>query len=266
MSSKTTVGLYMPARNVARYIGESISSIIAQDMDDWELVVLDDASEDGTFDAAVEAADGRCFVARNSDHCGLIGKMKNEAIGYLRDSKPEFICHVGADDTIPPDCLSSFVAFMRVNPDLVAACSTFECFDNTGRRWMLPHVQALKGFDRNILLKFMNFFPLRFYRREAVEAIGGYSDSLSSAVDYDLALRLDERFPEKLGRFEGKITYLYRQHEGQVSRAARPEQDLNAKTALQAALDRRGTRQEVANDRPPFQLRERDGHFIWGKR
>jgi glycosyltransferase involved in cell wall biosynthesis len=264
MGSKPLVGIFMPVYNVAHYIGDAIQSIMAQDMGNWELVVLDDASEDGTFDAATKAADGRCFVARNGDHCGLIGKMKNEAIGYLRDSEPEFICHVGGDDMITPDCLSSFVAFMKAKPDLAAACSAFDCFDDAGNRWMMPHVVADKGFDSERLMRYMCFYPHRFYRFEALEAIGGYSNTLSSAVDYDLALRLDEKF--KLGRLEGKVTYHYRQHAGQVSRTARPEQDLNAKKALQAALDRRGTGQEVVNDRPPFQLREREGHFIWGKR
>lgn len=261
--SKSLVGIYMPAHNVGKYIGQAIRSIIAQDLDDWSLVVLDDASDDNTFDAAVEASDGRCFITRNGDRCGLIGKLKNETLGLLVD-EPEFICHVGSDDMIPPDCLSSFVAFMRANPDLAAACSTFDCFDDMGKQWMMPHVQNLKGFDRNILLKFMNFFPHRFYRYEAVKAVGGYSNELSSAVDYDLALKLDEKF--KLGRLEGKITYHYRQHPNQVSTAARPEQDLNAKKALQAALDRRRLGQEVVNNAPPFQLREREGHFIWGKR
>ncbi len=263
-----TVGIYMPCRNVVPYIGDAIRSIISQDMDDWELVVLDDASDDGTFDAAVEAADGRCFVSRNGDRCGLIGKLKNETIGYLSDS--EFICHVGSDDLIPPDCLSSFVSFMRANPSLMAACGTFECFDNSGRRWMMPHVQTLKGFDSRILLRFMNFFPHRFYRREAIEAVGGYNQSLSSAVDYDLALRLDETFPGRLGRLEGKITYLYRRHATQVSTAAKAEQDINAKKALQRALDRRHANLVVVNDAPPFVCMavetHDEQHFIWGRK
>jgi len=260
MGSK--IGVYMPGHNVAKYIGEAIQSIIAQDFGDWSLVVLDDASDDGTFEAAQEVIDGRCSLVRNDSRCGLIGRLKNEAIGHLLET--EFICHVGADDTIPLDCLSSYVAFMGANSDIAAACGTFDCFDDTGNKWIFPHVTAAKGFSRETLLRYMNFYPHRFYRRKAVEAVGGYSNELSSAVDYDLALRLDEKF--KLGRLEGKITYHYRQHAAQVSTAARPEQNLNAKKALQDALNRRGLGQEVVNDAPPFQLREREGHFIWGKR
>jgi len=258
---KKSVGIYMPCHNVSKYVGEAIDSLIAQDFQNWHLVVIDDASDDDTFDTAKKASDSRCIVIRKNERCGLIGKLKNEAISILQD--PDFICHVGGDDIIPGDCLSSYLEFMQKNPELVAACGTFDCFDDSGKTWIMPHVMSDRGFDRSKLLKYMCFFPLRFYRFSSFE---GYSNTLSSAVDYDLALRLDEKFPGRMGRLEGKITYHYRQHPGQVSRAARPEQDLNAKIALQSSLDRRGTGQKVTNDRPPFQLGECDGHFLWGKK
>jgi hypothetical protein len=128
---------------------------------------------------------------------------------------------------------------------------------------MMPHVVRDKGFSSERLLRYMCLYPHRFYRRDAVQAVGGYSDELSSAVDYDLALKLDEKF--EIGRIEGKITYNYRQHPTQVSRKDRPEQDLNAKRALQAALDRRGTGQTVMNNAPPFIIDTASpDHFIWG--
>ena len=262
MTGKPIVGIYTPAHNVAKYVKDAIKSVVAQHFRNWNLVVLDDGSDDGTFEAAKQAADGRCLVVRNDKSCGLRGKLKNDTLALLPET--EFVCHVGADDTIPFDCLGAYVDFMRAHPWLAAACGTFDCFDDAGNVWMMPHVEGRTGFDRCTLLKYMNFFPMRFYRRHAVAAVGGYSNELSSAVDYDLALRLDETF--QLGRLDGKITYHYRQHPRQVSTAARREQDLNAKRALQAALDRRGLGQEIANDAPPFRLRECEGHFIWGRK
>jgi hypothetical protein len=135
---------------------------------------------------------------------------------------------------------------------------------------MLPHVQGFKGFDRKILLKFMNFFPLRMYKRQALNEVR-YSYELSSAVDYDLALRLDEKFPGRLGRLDmGKITYHYRQHGEQVSRLARTQQDINAREALQASLNRRQSGLIVTNSRPPFACVPREiaveEHFIWNSK
>jgi alpha-1,6-rhamnosyltransferase len=266
------IGIYMPAHNVAKYISDTIRSIYAQDFDDWEMVVLDDASEDGTFDAAAAALEGmedgrgRTFLSRNGERTRLIGKLKNEAIATLDECAGghKYICHVGADDMITPDCLSSCVRFMEDNPELAAMCSSFECFDDQGKTWMMNHVSGSGEFDRQTLLRYMNFFPMRFYRRDAVRAVGGYSNELSSAVDYDLALRLDEKFPGKLKRLR-RMLYRYRQHPTQVSRKDRPEQDLNAKRALQAALDRRGAGLRVMNDMPPFVVESPSpDHFIWG--
>lgn len=256
------VSIYVPAWNSEKYIGEMIRSVKAQTLEDWEMVILDDKSEDATLEAAEAAADGdsRIRVVRRNEHCGLIGKLKNETIDLLSES--DFLCHVGSEDMIPPDCLESFVRLLDENPQAGAACGTFLAFDDNGRRWMFPHVVKDKGFSSERLLKYMCMYPMRFYRREAVEAVGGYSDELSSAVDYDLALKLDET--TKILRLENKVTYLYRQHVGQVSRRERPQQNLNAKKALQDALKRRGLNMEVLNDAPPFQLEEKSpDHFIW---
>jgi len=256
------VGIYVPAWNAEKYIGEMIASVRNQTFDDWTMVILDDASDDRTVAAAAEAAhgDSRISISSPGTHCGLIGKLKNEAISQLPDT--EFICHVGSEDKISPDCLELFVRFMDAHPDLGAACGSFLAFDDSGKKWMFPHVARDRGFDSERLLRYMCMYPMRFYRRDAVEKVGGYSNELSSSVDYDLALRLDENV--KIGRLEDRVTYFYRQHPQQVSRRARPQQNLNAKKALQDALDRRGLEQTVVNDAPPFRLEDKlPDHFIW---
>jgi hypothetical protein len=86
-----------------------------------------------------------------------------------------------------------------------------------------------------------------------MDIVGGYSNELGSAVDYDLALKLDE--VTTIHRIKDPVTYYYRQHGGQVSSGARTKQDANAKKALQAALTRRGIIGIVENDKPPFKIK-----------
>jgi hypothetical protein len=109
-------------------------------------------------------------------------------------------------------------------------------------------------------------FPLRFYKKSVVEKVGGYSNVLSSAVDFDLALKIDQI--ATIHRIKEPITYYYRQHSNQVSTKARHEQDLNAKKALEDALKRRGINGKVINDKPPFiiEKNKEEEHFIWGKK
>ena len=265
----------MPCFDVAadldkkNYIKCSLASILGQTYEDWELVIVDDCSTDMTVDAINDFTDknlssikGRISVHYNREHSGRIGQLKNEAISKFR-SKHDYICHVGSDDIIPDYCLKTFVDYMDKHPEIGACCGNFTCFDDKGNEWSFPHVANSGDYDSNILLRYMCLFPHRFYRRSVVEEAGGYSDELTSAVDYDLALRLDEI--TKIHRIKKPITYFYRQHSQQVSTRARPEQDANAKKALETALKRRGINGVVENNKMPFKIRNlEEEHFIWG--
>lgn len=270
------VGIYMPCYNSSSYIKQSIESIIQQTFHDWKLVIIDDYSDDDTYDVAMKMKEVLPYIShykfdpnqievyRREEHAGKIGMIKNEAIAKLPDC--DYICHVGSDDFIPNYCLQIFVDFMEANRDIGAACGNFECFDNKGKQWRYPHVENSGEFNPDIMLSYMCMFPMRFYRKETIEAVGGYSNELSSAVDYDLALRISENFTIK--RIKEPITYYYRRHKNQASTKGKPEQDKNAKIALQNTLERRNIKMEVVNNMPPFQLKNKEEkiHKIWGKK
>lgn len=270
------VGIYMPAYNSEKYIGQAIESIKKQTYTNWELIIIDDCSDDFTFNFGLSCIpfmenceflppSDKIQIWKREEHAGKIGVVKNEAIAKLSDDC-DYICHVGSDDMITPNCLEVFVKFMEDNPDIGAACGNFECFDDTGKRWSYPHVANSGEFNPEVMLSYMCMFPTRFYKKETIDAIGGYSNELSSAVDYDLALRISEKF--KIKRIKDPITYMYRRHNNQVSTKGKLEQDLNAKIALQNALKRRDLNMEVVNNAPPFQLKQLENkvHKIWGKK
>lgn len=258
------VGIYAPSYNVKKYIGEMIESIKNQTFEDWELAILDDSSIDASYEEALKYRESRIIVEKNNKHSGKIGYIKNKTTKLFK-GKPDYYASVDADDLIPPETLEIFVNFMDNHPNVGAACGNFICFDDTGNRWSFPHVANSGDFDPDILLKYMNFFPLRFVRREIFEQVGGYDETLTSAIDYDLALRLVDK--TTIRRITEPVSYLYRQHDIQVSTRARPEQDLNAKMALEAALKRRQMDYRIVNNKPPFVIEPNNSrkHFIWGK-
>lgn len=259
----TKIGIYAPTYNTAEHVGEMIESIKAQTFQDWKLAIIDDGSSDNSYEAALKAADGdeRIIVRKKDKHDGRIGRIKNETISLLGEVK--YLASVDSDDIIPPKTLEIFAKFLDDNPDIGAACGNFICFDKDGNKWTFPHVANSGEFNKDILLKYMCYFPLRFYRKTYYDQIGGYDNELTSAIDYDLALKLSEVC--KIKRIKDPISYYYRQHSIQVSTRARPEQDQNAKTALERALKRRGLNMKVVNNSPPFQLQEEE-HFIWGQK
>ncbi|MFA5048798.1 MAG: glycosyltransferase [Patescibacteria group bacterium] len=257
------VGIFMPCYNVEKYINKSIESIKNQTYINWELVIIDDGSYDNTYKKALFYSSENIKVFRHNGHDGRIGKIKNEAISKFSKNY-EYICHLGSDDLMPSYCLKMFVDFMDKNPDIGVCCGNFLCFNDEGKTWALPHVANSGEYDSNLLLKYMCLFPMRFYRRSIVLKVGGYSNELTSAVDYDLALKVDEI--TKIHRIKDPISYYYRQHPHQVSTKARPEQDINAKKALEETLKRRGIDGFVKNDAPPFIIEtKQQQHYIWGK-
>lgn len=257
-----SVGIYMPCFETEKYIEQSIQSIRKQNFENWELIILDDGSTDKTYEKALLLSSDNIKVFKRDSHIGRIGQIKNEAISKFSKSH-EYICHVGSDDVIPPYCLKTFVNFMDANPEIGACCGNFLCFNDEGKTWSFPHVANSGEFDSAVLLRYMCLFPMRFYRSEIIKKVGGYNSDLSSAVDYDLALKIDE--VTKIHRIKEPITYYYRQHIQQVSTKARPEQNINARKALESALKRRGIDGVVKNDAPPFIIEKNKSQFIWGK-
>lgn len=257
------VGIYSPSFNTSKYVGEMIRSIQAQTHKDWVLGIIDDASDDDSYEAALEAAkgDSRIVVRKRDTHDGRIGYVKNETIKLL--GNVDYLASVDSDDLIIPNAIELFANFLDSNPNVGAACGNFVCFNDEGKRWAFPHVANSGDFNSKVLLRYMCYYPMRFVRKEHFDAVGGYDNELTSSIDYDLALKLDEVCTIK--RIKEPITYLYRQHSVQVSTRARPEQDLNAKKALQRAANRRNLNVDVVGDKPPFSFKSKPSHFIWGK-
>src|SRR5262249_48651511 len=72
------VSVCVPAYKAERHIGATIESVLAQTTEDWELVVVDDASPDGTYDVAARYADGRRVrVARHAANLGPVGNWNH---------------------------------------------------------------------------------------------------------------------------------------------------------------------------------------------
>jgi len=256
------VGIYSPSYNVDKYLPDLIRSLQEQTFKDWKVAILDDGSTDKSYEVvkSLSKTDDRIIVEKRPNHNGRIGFIKNETIKLLGDV--EYLCSVDADDMITPRALETFVNFLDKNKNYGAACGSFECFNDEGKKWQFSHVANSNEFSSEVLLKYMCFFPMRFYRKECYDEIGGYDNNLTSAIDYDFALKLDEKFLIK--RIKSPISYLYRQHSIQISQRERPEQNNNAKLALQNALKRRGLKGKVLNDTPPFQIKyEQNKHFIW---
>lgn len=105
------VSVIMPSYNSEHFIAESIKSVQSQTYGDWELLIVDDCSKDGTVAVAEAAAkdDPRIHVFSNELNSGA-ACSRNRA---LREAKGDWVAFLDSDDLWDPDKLERQLAFMR---------------------------------------------------------------------------------------------------------------------------------------------------------
>ena len=142
------VSIVMPAYNCEKYIGETIESILAQSYPHWELLVVDDASSDGTVDVVSEYSnrDPRIRCRRLEVNSGA-AVARNTAIEL---AEGEFIAFCDSDDLWMPQKLKYQLRYMQEN-GADFTCTSYEWIDETSAR-LGRIVNARERVDYNRLL------------------------------------------------------------------------------------------------------------------
>ncbi len=112
MPSRPAVSVLVPAYNAERYILQSVQSILAQTIEDFELIVVNDASTDRTLDILSAIHDRRLRVLTNDRNLGVVG-AGNRA---LDEASGRYIARLDADDLCLPTRFAKQVAFLEQKP------------------------------------------------------------------------------------------------------------------------------------------------------
>lgn len=123
-SPSPLVSIVLPVYNVAQSIEETINSLLAQTLTDFELLVLDDCSTDDTAARVQAMQDPRLHFIQNERNLGRAG-TDNAAVPHIRG---EFVAKMDGDDLCHPERLARQVAFLRVNPDVNVVGSWMQNF------------------------------------------------------------------------------------------------------------------------------------------
>jgi glycosyltransferase involved in cell wall biosynthesis len=195
-----TLTVSMPARDAEAFIGQAIASVLGQTEVEFELIVVDDGSTDGTAGVVESFNDPRIRLIRNSISRG-IAACHNLVI---EQSRSPYIAHVDADDIILPGALAALVAKLESDPRLGQVHCFYFDVDRAGeairdacRKRLRALLQLYKpGFDyrRQLMVHGMVANCLRTYRREVFTEVGRFNESLRFGVDFEMALRLVDRF------------------------------------------------------------------------
>ena len=180
----------MTVYNGLPFVEEAVDSLLAQDFDDFELVVVDDGSTDGTAEALGRRTDPRMRLVRRP-HQGRVAAL-NHAVGLARG---RYVANLDADDLALPGRLSLPARFLDEHPDVAMVASAVQPFvgEESGRR-----SRRLPSSDRAIRWSFLLHNPVfhssATFRATSLAGVGGYDPAYSDALcDADLLLRLGRR-------------------------------------------------------------------------
>jgi len=125
-----SVSVLMPVFNGEKYLGAAVESILAQTYPDFELVILDDGSTDGSLRMLRQFRRGDPRIRIISrEHRGF-DDTANQLIGLARG---EYVALMAQDDIALPERLALQVAFLRSNPEVLCVGGSFEVIDGDGR-------------------------------------------------------------------------------------------------------------------------------------
>jgi glycosyltransferase involved in cell wall biosynthesis len=186
------VSVVVSVYNAERYLREALDSVLAQSFPDFECVIVDDGSRDGSLAILrdYESRDRRVRVISRPNK-GLTVSL-NEAIATVRG---EFIARMDADDVCLPTRFAEQVAFLRSNPGVLVVGSSVELIDPYGVPIGTVHYPTDHAeIDARLLAGEGGVLPhpATLLRTAAVRAVGGYREEFNNSEDLDLWLRLAE--------------------------------------------------------------------------
>lgn len=193
MNGIPLVSAVMAVHNEERHISSAIESILSQDFADFELVIVDDASTDGTPTILRDVAsqDHRVNVVMNTTNQGM-GRSFNRGVSV---SRGRYIARMDGDDVALSGRFAGQVAALESDPGFAVVGGQLELIDEHGT-WVGNRQYPLTddALKRNIL-RFSPFaHPATMIRRAAIEEAGGYDQRYTPAEDLDLWCRLGRRW------------------------------------------------------------------------
>ena len=213
---KSLVSVVMSAYNAENFIADTIRSILDQTYGNWEFIIINDCSTDNTTQIVEQFSDSdpRIKLIHNKENLGL---TKSLNIG-IKHAEGEFIARLDADDTSEPFRLEKQVNFLGTHLDIVLVGSGAHLIDASGHKIGEMNVISRDSIIRRLMTHINLFIHSSILiRRGAIEDVGCYREKFRYTQDYDLILRLSDKYtlsniPEPLIRWRTSGTSQTMQH------------------------------------------------------
>lgn len=223
------VSVIMSVYNGEPFLGEAIDGILNQSHENFEFIVIDDGSTDGSGERLMAAAqkDSRVLFLENNESMGLTRSLN---IG-LSKATGRFIARQDADDISLPTRLTKQVAFLEKHPEVGVLGSGYEDVDSQGQTLSvnLPPKEHFEIVWHLCIGANVIAHPSAIFRADLLKANGGYDESFKRSQDYALWGSLLHK--TKFANLE-EVLIKRRVHPDQISTAASEKQSESSLRAL----------------------------------
>ncbi|MCB9509948.1 MAG: glycosyltransferase [Deferribacteres bacterium] len=231
---ETRVSIVIPILNRKRFIRHTIDRVLKGTFADFEILVVDNGSTDGTQDEVRAISDERVRLVQHDGKC--IAEALNRGI---REARGKYIAQLDSDDEYVPETLQTMVDYMETHPKCGLAISYYDLIDIDSN--VIEELGVIKHleYDRNNILRVDGGGALRFFHKKVLEEFGLYNveNYGNFGEDYDMVLKVSEHYD--VDRVH-KVLYRYRRHDDNTD-VQRPAamKVYNKNNARQDALKRR---------------------------
>lgn len=210
MTVAPAVSVVIATRNRRPLLAEAIATVREQSFADWELIVVDDASEDDTAEFLRGLRDSRVRVLRQHAH-GERSAARNRG---LAEARGEFVMFLDDDDLLRTGALAALVEALRARPSAVAAAGACRILHASGDSVKVyhparPHTRVVWP---ELLFGWWANSGQNLYRTTVVRDVGGFDVAQIPCEDRKLWLAVARRGPVCLVPL---VAMEYRQHAGQ---------------------------------------------------
>ncbi|MCB2200958.1 glycosyltransferase family 2 protein [bacterium] len=230
------VSVVIPVHNRAKFLPLAVESVKRGTMQDFEIIIVDNASSDNSLQVAEELAakDSRIRVIAND--VNLIARALNMGVKAARGT---YISQLDSDDEYTANTLEDMVGHLEAHPKCGLAISYYELMDEKGTT--LEDFGIIKHLEYNInnIMRVDGAGAVRTWHKSVILEFGGFNDEdfPNYGEDYDLVLKVGEKY--NVDRVHS-VCYRYRRHPGNTDALRRPIDKIRAKTfARSEAVKRR---------------------------
>ena len=192
---KNKVSVLMTVYNTDKYIKDSINSVLSQTYKNFELIIVDDGSNDNSKQIIKKFKNKKIkkYLLKKN-----IGRIR--ALNYaLRKSAGRYIAILDSDDISIKKRLKTQVDILNKDKNLMLIGSMVRFNNENGKKlFTYPSLEDCSNFENVIHYKNVIPFSTVIFRKEIIKSVGEFSTKVNYAIDYDFILRVKRKYKIRL--------------------------------------------------------------------